>query len=110
MADGIAVRVPVPEALADLDGLVDEIMLVPDADIIAAMRLAFAHAGLVLEPSGAVGLAGVLALRERLAGQSVVTVLCGSNLAPADQALLLQAPPDRDAPQGSPGQAASRLG
>ncbi len=110
IADGIAVRVPVPEALADLDGLVDEIMLVPDADIIAAMRMAFAHAGLVLEPSGAVGVAGVLALRERLAGQSVVTVLCGSNLAPADQALLLQAPPDRDAPQGSPGQAASRLG
>ena len=50
------------------------------------------------------------ALRERLAGQSVITVLCGSNLAPADQALLLQALPDRDAPQGSPGQAASRLG
>jgi peptide deformylase len=89
IADGIAVREPIPEAVADLDGLVDDIVMVADADIVAAMRLALEHAGLLLEPSGAVGLAGVLALREQLAGASVATVLCGSNLAPADRGLLL---------------------
>jgi threonine dehydratase len=31
------------------------VLLVDDADIIAGMRLAFAHAGLLLEPSGADG-------------------------------------------------------
>jgi threonine dehydratase/peptide deformylase len=89
IADGIAVRVPVPEALDDLRGLVDDVLLVDDATIVDAMRMAFEHAGLVLEPSGAAGLAGVLVLRERLAGASVATVLCGSNVADEHRALLV---------------------
>ena len=79
IADGIAVRVPVPEAVADLDGLVDDIVLVEDERIVAAMRLALEAAGLVLEPAGAAGLAAVLADPERFAGRAVAAVLCGSN-------------------------------
>ena len=89
IADGIAVRVPVPEALDDLAGLVDEVLRVDDGRIVEAMRLAHAHTGLVLEPSGAVGLAALLAHRERFAGSTVATVLCGGNLAEADRAMLL---------------------
>ncbi len=60
IADGIGVRVPVPEALDDLEGLVDEMILVPDDRILEAMRLLHRHTGVVAEPSGAVGLAGVM--------------------------------------------------
>jgi threonine dehydratase/peptide deformylase len=89
IADGIAVRVPVPEALEDLAGLVDEVLLVDDDRIVDAMRLVHAHAGLVLEPSGAVGVAALLQHRARFEGASVATVLCGGNLAEADRASLL---------------------
>jgi threonine dehydratase/peptide deformylase len=89
IADGFAVRVPVPEALEDLRGLVDEVLRVDDADIVTGMRLALAHAGLLLEPSGAVGLAALVAHRARFEGTRVATVLCGGNLADADRVRLL---------------------
>jgi threonine dehydratase len=86
IADGIGVRVPIPEAVADMRGLVDDVLLVEDATILEAMRLAHRHLGVVLEPAGAAGLAGVLAGRERLAGRTVGTVLCGGNLTPEQMA------------------------
>jgi threonine dehydratase len=82
IADGIAVRVPVPEALDDLAGLVDDILLVEDATLLAAMRLAHKELGLVIEPSGAAGLAALLAFGDRFRGQLVGTILCGGNLTP----------------------------
>jgi threonine dehydratase len=82
IADGIGVRVPVPEALADLTGLVDAFVLVPDELTLRAMRLLHRHAGVVAEPSGAVGLAGIMQEAGRLQGQTVGTVICGGNLTP----------------------------
>ncbi len=82
IADGIGVRLPVPEALADLGGLVDDFLLVPDDLIVEAMGLLHRHAGLVAEPSGAVGLAGVMKEPARFRGQTVGTVVCGGNLTP----------------------------
>lgn len=80
IADGIGVRIPVPEALEDLKGIVDDVLLVEDAVALQAMKLAHQHLGLVLEPSGAVGIAALLDNRERFAGKRVATVLCGGNL------------------------------
>lgn len=80
IADGIAVRVPVPEAVDDMQGLVDDVLLVSDAHIIEAMQRVYQHAGLLLEPAGAVGVAAIVAHRAQFAGQRVATVLCGSNL------------------------------
>ncbi len=80
IADGVGVRVPVPEALADMRGLVDEVLLVDDATILQAMRLLLSHTGLLAEPAGAVGVAAVLAHRELFAGQRVATPLCGGNV------------------------------
>lgn len=82
IADGIGVRLPVPEALADLAGLIDDFVLVPDEVTIAAMQLLHRHAGVVAEPSGAVGLGALLQERERFQGQTVGTVICGGNLTP----------------------------
>lgn len=80
IADGIAVRIPVPEAVKDLDRLIDDVVLVEDPHIVSAMQLAFSHAGLVLEPSGAAGIAAVLADKPRFADRRVAAILCGSNV------------------------------
>lgn len=80
IADGIAVRVPVPNALEDMRGVVDDIVLVEDSQIIEAMRLLFDSLGIVVEPAGAAGLAACLSQRERLRGATVAIPLCGGNL------------------------------
>jgi threonine dehydratase/peptide deformylase len=80
IADGIAVRAPVEAAVADMHGLVDDVLLVDDAALIEAMRLVHAHAGLVAEPSGVAGLAALLANPGAFEGAAVATVLTGSNL------------------------------
>ena len=80
IADGIGVRVPVPEALDDLDSVVDEVVLVDDDTMLQAMRLLFQDHGLVIEPAGAAGLAAAVAFRERFRGARIATPLCGGNL------------------------------
>jgi len=92
IADGIAVRVPVPEAVGDLQAIVDDIVLVDDDTTLEAMRLLLAHLGILVEPAGAVGVAAVLADRGRHAGSRVATVLCGSNLTPEQVASYRVAP------------------
>ncbi len=80
IADGIGVREPIPEALTDLAGLVDEEVLVSEQGIITAMRLLHRHAGLVVEPSGAVGIAAMMEHPATFAGRRSGTIICGSNL------------------------------
>jgi threonine dehydratase len=80
IADGLAVSQPHPQAVADLTGLVDDILLADDNTMLEAMRLAHQELGLVLEPSGAAGLAAVMAYRERFRGQLVAVILTGGNL------------------------------
>lgn len=82
IADGIGVRIPVPEALGDLEGLVDDAILVSDDEIIEAMRLLHRHAGVVSEPSGAAGVGALLRQGEAFRGQLVGTIVCGGNLTP----------------------------
>ena len=80
IAEGIEVRVPVPESVARLVALVDDMVLVDDTSLLAAMELAAETLGLLLEPSGAAGLAAIRA--HDLPGPRVATVLTGSNLRP----------------------------
>jgi threonine dehydratase len=80
IADGIGVRVPIREAVDDMQGIVDDVLLVDDSTIIAAMRMLFSKAGLVVEPSGAAGVAAILAQPALFQGLNVATILCGGNL------------------------------
>jgi len=82
IADGIGVRIPIPEALADLEGLVDDTLLVKERSIITAMLMIHRHAGLVVEPSAAVGVAALLENPNMFSGRRVGTILCGGNLTP----------------------------
>jgi threonine dehydratase len=81
IADGVAVRVPVPEAVSDMHGLVDDVVLVEDELMREGMRLIQKHAGLVVEPAGVLGIAAILADRGRYAGRKIATILCGGNRA-----------------------------
>ncbi len=89
IADGIGVRIPIPECVQDMEGIVDDGILVKDASLIEAMRLAHEHLGIVLEPSGAAGLAAILRESGPIRGQSVAIVLCGGNLTPEQMKLWL---------------------
>ena len=80
IADGIEVRVPVQSAVEKMKNLVDDIVLVDDDALIEAMRLCVSALGLVLEPSGAAGLAAIR--RHKLAGKRLATILTGSNIHP----------------------------
>ena len=82
IADGIAVRVPVPEALEELHGRIDEVITVSEDSLIAAMRLLFQNHGLVSEPAGAAGLAALVESSDRFKGSRIVTPICGSNITP----------------------------
>jgi threonine dehydratase len=80
IADGLAVSQPHPEALAELAANVDDVLLAKDSTLVEAMRLAHQELGIVLEPSGAAGLAALLAHRERFRGQLIGVILTGGNL------------------------------
>lgn len=80
IADGVAGRRPVPAVLDDLLLVADDAVLVQEASIIAGMRMLLDHAGLVVEPSAALGIAAILEDRDRFAGRHVVTIMCGSNV------------------------------
>ena len=82
IADGIAVREPVPYALDCMRTTVDDVWSVSEASIRQAMTVCRDHFGLLVEPAGVAGIAAVLEHRAALSGQRVATILCGSNLTP----------------------------
>jgi len=61
----------------------EDIFTATEAEILAAMELIYTRLKLVVEPSGAVGLAAALANRERLFGLRVGIVLSGGNVDPS---------------------------
>lgn len=97
IADGVAGRCPIPEVLDDLLVVLQDVVLVREDSIKAAMRALHQHAGLVVEPSAALGIAAVLEDPDRFAGRRVTTILCGSNVAPADFARWVLEPAAGDA-------------
>jgi threonine dehydratase len=84
IADGVAGRRPIPAVLDDLLAVADHVPLVDEASIVAGMRMLYRHAGLIVEPSAALGVAAILEDRVRYKGRRVVTIICGSNVAPTD--------------------------
>lgn len=84
IADGVAGRCPIPAVLDDLLQIADDLVLVSEASIIEGMRLLYEHAGLIVEPSAALGIASLLENRSRFAGKRVATIICGGNITPDD--------------------------
>jgi threonine dehydratase len=78
IADGIAVRVPVPEALADLQDVVDDIVLVSDNVMKQAMKLIYKHLNLIVEPSSVVGVAALLSYPALADGRVSTPITAGN--------------------------------
>ncbi|MEV6562525.1 threo-3-hydroxy-L-aspartate ammonia-lyase [Nocardia sp. NPDC051756] len=91
---GHRVRIPVPRTIADAQAaeipgeltfavnrrLVDEISVVTDEQLVAAMSFLFDTMKIVAEPTGAAGVAAMLAGRVQLAGARVGVVISGGNI------------------------------
>jgi threonine dehydratase len=87
IADGIAVSTPVARSVERMHTLVDDMVLVDDAQLLDTMRIAASTLGLILEPAGAAGLAAIRA--HNIPGDLLATVLTGSNIHPQLLAKLL---------------------
>ena len=58
------------------------VLTASDDDVLAAIRFAFDHLGLVVEPGGAIALASLLKQAEALRGRRAVVLLSGGNVEP----------------------------
>ena len=63
-----------------IQALVSDILTVPDPVVVEAMRFAFERLKIVIEPSGACALAGLMHHRERFKGMRVGVTLSGGNI------------------------------
>ena len=80
MADGLACRVPVPDAVEIINCYAERVVTVSDDAIRAAMRHCFTDTHNVAEGAGAAALAALLTEREAMAGKTVGVVLSGGNI------------------------------
>jgi len=80
-ADGIAVRQVGKETFRIVRELVDDILLVDTDAICAAIKDVFEDTRSILEPAGAVAIAGAKAYVERtgIRGRDLVAIACGAN-------------------------------
>ena len=84
IADGVAGRYVLPEVLDDLIDVATDAFLVSEESIKEGMRLLFRCSGLIVEPAAALGIAAILENRDRFAGMTVATILCGANISTTD--------------------------
>jgi len=80
VADGMAVRVPVPDALETIFAGAERIVEVTDAEVEAAMRHYFTDTHNVVEGAGAAPLAAALKERTRWHGKRVGLIASGGNV------------------------------
>ena len=81
-ADGVAVREVGEETFRLCQEYVDEIILVDTDDVCAAIKDVFEDTRSILEPAGALAIAGAKAYveREQMAGETLIAVACGANM------------------------------
>ncbi len=81
IADSLAPPFALPYSFGLCRANVDDVVLVDDDQIRAAMALLFRDMKLAVEPAGAAATAALVGpLRERLAGKKVGVLVCGSNI------------------------------
>jgi threonine dehydratase len=78
IAGALAITDPVPESLERVLELVDEVVLVDDDDLRAAMALVAESLGVLVEPAGAAGVAALARHPETLTGERVAVLLTGA--------------------------------
>ena len=89
-AEGLASRVPFALTTEMLREHLDEFRLVSDAELRSAIYRLFHEERIIAEGAGAAATAGALRLGKELAGESVVVVVSGRNLAPGKLRSILE--------------------
>lgn len=79
-ADGMAVRVPVAEALEIYAKGAERIVTVSDDEVAEAIRVYYRDTHNLAEGAGAAPLAALMQEREAMAGREVGVILCGGNI------------------------------
>jgi len=90
IADGIAVRAPGRLALARARDLIDDVLLVEEADVEQAIVMLLEIEKTVAEGAGAAALAAVVAYPARFAGRKTGIVLTGGNIDPLTLAFIME--------------------
>jgi threonine dehydratase len=79
-ADGMACRMPSPEALEIIRAGADRIVRVTDAEIASAIRIYHEDTHNLAEGAGAAALAALMQERQAMAGRRVGVILSGGNI------------------------------
>ena len=80
IADGLAIRRPLAPNVAAIRELVDDVVMVSEEEMIAAIDLLYAREQVIAEPAGAAATAALL--KNPSAAQTSVVLVTGSNIAP----------------------------
>ena len=81
VADGLAAPFAGTHTLAHVQRYVDEVIVIPDSEIIAGMRVLMERCKLFVEPSAGAAIAPLLNGRLELgSGANVVPIVCGGNI------------------------------
>ena len=80
MVDGLACRVPNPEAVDIINRYADHVVAVPDAEIMEATRICFDATHNVARGAAAAPLAALLQEQSLIHGQRVALIHSGSNI------------------------------
>jgi len=83
IADSLSPPYTLPYSFGLCRRFLDDVVLVSDDALRAALALLFTSAKLAVEPAGAAATAALLGpLRDRVAGKQVGLIVCGTNIAP----------------------------
>lgn len=93
IAGGLAISEPIAASFERVRALVDDVVLVDDDDIRAAMGLIADTIGVLVEPSGAAGVAAVQ--RHAVPGERIALLLTGASERPDWTAALVSKPRER---------------
>ena len=80
LADGLAVRVPIPKIVEELIGLVDDVWTVSEPDILPAVKSLMEHEQVLAEPSAATPIAAMAGHRDEIRGKRVAAIVTGAHL------------------------------
>ncbi len=92
LADALVVTKPGARTFPIVKELVDDVVLVEEEDLAAAVRLLANEQKLIVEPGGAASVAALLAGKVETGGLDVVCLLSGGNILPERLAELLHVP------------------
>lgn len=80
IADGLAVRVPIPGIVSELAGLIDDVWTASESDILRAVRTLMELEQVMAEPSAAVPIAVMVGRAADIRGKRIAAIITGSHL------------------------------